>query len=60
MTEKKIPRSNVSAYVKKYIQLCIGAVIVAIYPELNPALGVNFIVQDWRVIYNCREVINFD
>ena len=34
MTNKKIPRSNVSAYVKKYIQLCVGAVIAACGLEL--------------------------
>ena len=34
MTEKKIPRSNISAYVKKYLQLCIGAVIAALGLEL--------------------------
>ncbi|MBQ7453723.1 MAG: YitT family protein, partial [Selenomonadaceae bacterium] len=34
MTEKKLPRSNISAYVKKYIQLCIGAVIAALGLEL--------------------------
>ena len=34
MTDKKIPRSNVSDYVKKYIQLCIGAVIAALGLEL--------------------------
>ena len=34
MTDKKIPRSNVSAYIKKYLQLCIGAVIAALGLEL--------------------------
>ena len=34
MAEQKLPRSNISAYVKKYIQLCIGAVIAALGLEL--------------------------
>ena len=34
MTGKKIPRSNVATYVKKYIQLCVGAVIAAVGLEL--------------------------
>ena len=34
LADKKIPRSNVSDYVKKYIQLCIGAVIAALGLEL--------------------------
>lgn len=34
MTDKKIPRSNLSAYVKKYIQLCVGTVIAAVGLEL--------------------------
>ncbi|MBQ3725610.1 MAG: YitT family protein [Selenomonadaceae bacterium] len=34
LTDKKIPRSNVSAYIKKYLQLCIGAVIAALGLEL--------------------------
>ena len=34
LTAKKISRGNFSAYVKKYIQLCIGAVIAAVGLEL--------------------------
>ena len=34
MTDKKSSRGNVSAYVKKYIQLCVGAVIAACGLEL--------------------------
>lgn len=34
MAEQKLPRSNVSSYIKKYIQLCIGAVIAALGLEL--------------------------
>ena len=34
MTDKKNPRSSVSSYIKKYLQLCIGAVIAALGLEL--------------------------